>query len=107
MKLSRLERASDYEIREWLDKKIQFTPYQKSLINDREIFRLSPFYFYKQPKKEKVSFWWRLTIVVYVFYWIILIILMPIKWMITGKSGYGRNFLDKFHNVWVRKIGIV
>ena len=53
MKLSYLERASDYDVEKWLNEELKLTPYQKELLNEREIVRFSPFYFYQRKKKEE------------------------------------------------------
>jgi len=106
MKLSYLERASDYEVRQWLESELDLTPYQKEKLYKSEIIRLSNFYFYKIPKKEKVSILWRLSIIIYPFYFLLAISFLPIKFIFTGKWGYGRDFIDKFHSVWIRKIGL-
>lgn len=105
MKLSYLEQASDYDVEKWLTEELKLTPYQKELLLDREIVRFSPFYFYQRKKKEEVSALWRLTIIPFVIYYILAICFTPIKWLFTGKLGYGRNFIDNFHSKWVRKMG--
>lgn len=106
MKLTHLERASDYEVEKWLSEILALTPYQKSQIQEMELVRFSKFYFYRQPKKQKASFLWRLTIILYPIYLLLLVLFLPFKWMATGKWGYGRNFIDNFHSKWVRKLGL-
>ncbi len=106
MKLSRLERAPDYDVVKWLDKKLNLTAYQKDKLSQEEIMRWSPFYFYKLPERKKVSILWRLTLPIFPIYLLLVVIFNPIKWMFTGKWGYGRNFIDNFHNKWVRKLGL-
>lgn len=106
MKISYLIRASDYEVREWLEKELDLIPYQKEKLNNNEIIRFSNLYFYKIPKKEKVSRLWRLTILFFPIYYLLAFCFLPINFIFTGKWGYGRNFIDKFHSVWVRKIGL-
>lgn len=105
MKLTSLKRASDFEVRDWMEESLQLTPYQKSVLADYEIIRFSPFYFYKSAK-EKTPILWRFTLPLFPFYWTILVLFLPINWMMTGKWGYGRNFHDKFHSKWVRKLGL-
>jgi hypothetical protein len=100
MNLSALERASDIEVEAWIKKNIpELSPYQKEHIRDREMVRSSPFYFYKRKKKEKVSILWRFTIIAVPVYILLLYLSLPIKMIITGSWGYGRNFIDKFHRV--------
>lgn len=107
MKLSQLEKASEFEVHKWLENSIvELTVYQKEKLIDDEIIRLSPFYFYKRPKKEKVSILWRLTLLIFPVYLLLIICLNPIKWIFTGKWGYGQKFLDNFHSKWVRKLGL-
>lgn len=105
MKITHLKRASDYEVKDWLDKKLQLTPYQKDVIYRDEIIRFSPFYFYKMAEDDKPSWLWRLTAPVYLIYFIALVCFMPFKWLLTGKWGYGGKFIDNFHSVWVRNMG--
>jgi hypothetical protein len=104
MKISYLERASDYEVRQWLEKELDLTPYQKQKLYDKEIIRFSPFYFYRDSKNKKSSILWRLTILVFPIYYLLAFCFLPINFIFTGKWGYGRDFIDKFHSVWVRKI---
>ncbi len=107
MRLSRLEEASEYEFREWMEKSnLNLTPYQKEKLRDSEMLRHSPYYLYKKPKAESVSFLWRFTLILFPIYLLIIIVLNPIKWIFTGKWGYGQTFLDKFHYKWVRKLGL-
>lgn len=104
MKLSRLKRASNYEVEQWLIKSLELTPYQKEKLLDREIVRFGGFYFYNIEKEEKVSFLWRLTIILFPVYLLLIFCFLPVKWIFTGKWGYGRNFIDNFHSKWVRKL---
>jgi hypothetical protein len=106
MKISHLERASDYEVHRWLEKELDLTPYQKEKLYNSEIVRFSNLYFYRIPKKEKVSILWRLTILVFPIYYLLAFCFLPINFIFKGKWGYGRDFIDKFHSVWVRKIGL-
>jgi hypothetical protein len=101
---SNLGRASEYEVFMWIENNIELTPYQKSKF-DAEVVRLSPFYFYKVRQKETVSPLWRLTLLIYPIYLLFAYLYLPIKFLITGKWGYGRNFIDKFHLPWAKKLG--
>ncbi len=85
MNLSYLEQASDYDVEKWLTEELKLTTYQKELLLDRELIRLSPFYFYQRKKKEEVSALWRLTVVPFVIYYILAVCFMPIKWLFTKK----------------------
>lgn len=106
MKISNLKRANDHEVEEWLVSQLDLNPYQKSRLREMEIVRFSSFYFYKREKDIKLNILWRLTIIFWVLYIVCLMIIVPIKWMITGKSYLGRNYLDNYHYKWQRKIGI-
>ncbi len=106
MKLHDLERASDWDVKEWLVKELELTPYQKSKMYDNETIQFSPFYFYQYPKNKKVTFLWRMSIVPFFVYYILAFIFLPFMWIFTGKWGYGRNFIDNFHSKWCKKIGI-
>lgn len=106
MNLSRLEKASTYEVNDWLKDKLKLTDYQCELLRDREIVRFSPFEFYKFKEVEKVSFLWRLTLIFVLPYFILLFVWMPIQYMITNEWGYSQNFQDKFHRPWMRKLGL-
>lgn len=106
MRFSNLKKASDYEVNDWLSEELELTPYQKERLINRELVRFAPFEFYKQKTKEKVSFFWRLTILIIPMYIILLYIGSIINYMINGKWGLSRTFLDKFHYPWMNKLKI-
>ncbi len=106
MKLTQLERVDDFQVQKWLEKSIDLTVYQKEKLRNNETIRFSPFYFYRRPEKQKINILWRLTIIIFPFYLLLIILFAPIKFIFTGKWGYGRNFIDNFHSKWVRKIGL-
>ena len=105
MKLTNLEPAWDSEVESWLIEKLEMTPYQKSKLIDSELVRKAPFKFYKRPKKDKISVWWRLTLPLFPVYIVLLFLTLPIKFMFTGKWTYGQKFYDNFHAKWIRKLG--
>lgn len=105
MKLSYLKQASDYEVEKWLEESLDLTQYQKEKLFNNEIVRFAPFYFYKVIEKQ-TNFWWRLTILIYPIYWILLFSYLPINWIFTGKWGYARKFIDNFHSKWTNKLGL-
>lgn len=105
MKLHRLQKTSDYKVREWLEKELELTPYQKSKIYNREIIRFAPFDFYEPRQKEKVSVLWRFTMIPYLIYLAVLFIGLPFTFLITGKWGYGDKLYD-FHSKWMSKLNI-
>lgn len=106
MKFSRLKQASDYEVRDWLKKELALTDYQVNKMNDNETIRWAPFEFYAYRKDEYHSKWWRLTIPLWVIYWILASLASIIAWCFTGNMGLGRKFLDNFHYPWANKINI-
>lgn len=106
MKLSQLEKAEDFEVKEWLIKKLDLSPFQRNKLISDEIIRFAPFEFYKRRKREKVNVLWRLTLIIFPIYLFIIVLINPIKWIITGEWGYGRKFIDNFHSKWVRKLGL-
>jgi len=106
MKLSKLEKARDYEINEWLQKNLQLTPYQCDLLRDKELVRFSSFYYYKIKKRQKVSFLWRFTLLVYPLWWLLLVVLSFFKFLVTGEFGYSSEFLDKYLHYWQNKINL-
>src|ERR1700743_892872 len=106
MRLHNLKRVSDYEEGDWLYENIpEITAYQKEAIMDREIIRFSHLYFYKAAKNENTSLLWRLSVIVYLPYFVALIIFLPFRWMTTGQWGYGQKFYN-IHSKWTRKIGL-
>src|ERR1035437_6937480 len=106
MKLTNLEPARDYEVQEWLEKNLNLTPYQKDKLRQEEIVRFAPFEFYKPRSKEKVSFFWRFTIIVFPIYLLLIFLFLPIKMIFTGKWGYGQKFYDNFHAKWTNKVNL-
>lgn len=106
MKFSNLKRADDFEVHKWLENELQLTTYQKECLRNQELIRFSPFYFYRKENKNGLSMLWRLTILLYFPYVIVLIIVTLFKWLLTGNRYLGRNFIDNFHNKWTRAIGL-
>lgn len=104
MRLSNLKEASDWDVEKWLAEELDLTPYQKEKMKSSELVRFSPFEFYEPKAKEKISPLWRLTIFIFPIYLILLYIGLPFTMLFTGKWGYGRKFIDKFHGVWVYKL---
>jgi hypothetical protein len=107
MKLHNLERAQEIEFNQWLTKELELTQYQREVLHNKELIRFSCFYLYKKADKVGTNILWRLSIVPFIIYFILLGCFIPIYFIITGKWGYGRKFMDKFHSVWVRKIGFL
>lgn len=106
MKLSKLEEAPSYEVKNWLKENLQLTPYQCELIDNRELLRFSGFYYYKTRKKQKVSFLWRFTLLVYPLWFVLLVVFSLFKFLATGSFGYGSKFLDKYLRNWQNKLNL-
>ncbi len=104
MKLHYQEPARDYEVRDWLKESLDLTPYQIDKLNKEEIIRFSPFNFYK-PRKNKSSFLWRFSILIYPIYFLLLLIALPIAYLLTGRWGFGQKFYDNFHGKWIDNMG--
>lgn len=106
MKFSALEKASDYEVKEWLKTTLNLTPHQLSKMYREETLRWSDFKFYKYRTKKPVSLLWRLTLPFWVIYWILAVISTGIKWIFTGSTYLPTKFLDKFHRPWAHKLNL-
>lgn len=104
MNLTRLKKADDYEVEKWLKEKLDLTDYQVSKMRLEEIIRFSKFKFYKQAKEKQTNILWRVSLLPYTVYYLLLLIGLPFTFLFTGKWGYSRKFYDSFHSVWVRKI---
>ena len=106
MKLSKLKQVREHEIEDWLVDSLELTDYQRQKIRDEGIIRFSEYYFYKQRKEKKPSFLWRLTIVLYPLYIILLFLFLPIRYVFSGKTYYGQKFLNDFHYPWINKLNL-
>ncbi len=76
------------------------------MIKKSELVRFSPFEFYQDKDKEKVSPLWRLTIFFVPFYYIFIVGFLPLNMIFTGKWGYSQKFYDNFHGVWMKKLNL-
>lgn len=106
MKLTNLKPASDYEVQKWLEKSLELTPYQKERLRDRELIRLSPFYFYERRETKKISILFRLTIFLVPVYLLLLLIALPVYWVFSNQWGFGQKYYDNFHAKWLHKLGL-
>ena len=100
MNFRNLKRANKYEFENWLVSNLpNISKSQKEAILYNEVLNYSGFYLFKRVKKVK-SIWLRMSIVLIPFVWLILMILLPINFIITGSWGYGKrldfilNWLD-------------
>lgn len=103
--LHNYEKASDYEVREWIEKAIvEMTPYQKQKLRDSETVRFAPFQFMKRRKKVN-SIWLRLTIIAMPFVWIFLFVGLPFNFFVTGRWGYKYETI-KWFDRWKCNVGL-
>jgi hypothetical protein len=104
MELTNLKQAREHEVREWLFKTMpDITPYQKDYLYEH--LRFSPFKFYKVVKNEKPNMFWRLTILPFGIVFLLLILTLPLKLILTGRWAYNEKNLGWFIN-WARKVNI-
>jgi len=101
MDLSQLKRVDFLEVKSWLYKEIELTPYQYSHMDD--IY--NPFYFYKRKEKIKTSFKWRLTLPIFGIIYLLLVIGLPFNFVFKGNWGYDEKFIKSFRT-WASKTGI-
>jgi len=103
MNLINLKKVSDYDVMNWLERKIpDLTDRQKRIMRDSEMVRFAPFDFMERRKKVN-NVWLRLTIVVMPIVLLGLIASLPFNFIITGKWGYDRV---EWYSKWVSKCGL-
>ena len=105
MNLLRYRKIESYELRKILDDYIGLTDYQKDKLLHIDWL---PFTVIKYEEPEAVKPIWRLTIL---FYWvymlIMLLIIIPIKWLFTGKSYFSsKHWTYKIYAFWSKKLGL-
>ena len=104
MNLSRLKKASNYEVEKWLIDELKLTNDQQRIMRDKELIRWSPFDFYKDKQKESVSFLCRFTMILIPIYIILVWTYNPLQFIVSGKWGINQAFLNKFHYPWMGKL---
>ncbi len=106
MKFSRLKRVDTFEVEQWLKENLDLTDSQYRRMSDDERIRFSGFIFYKRKPIKKYNILWRLTAPVFLLYCLLMIIIVvPLKWIITGNRYLSQKFLDSFHYRWEEKFG--
>lgn len=87
-----------------LDKYIELTDYQKSKLCNIDWF---PFSVIKYTQKEPVKPIWRLTILFYWLYCLIIILLItPVKWLLCGSTYLNeKNVIYRIYETWTKKLG--
>lgn len=108
MKLYNLKKASNYEVRKWIESSVpELTSYQKQRIRSDydEIIRFAPFEFYKKKKKTGNSIFTRLSILPLLILLLILFLLLPINFVVSGRWGYDPDKV-KWLNNWMHNVGL-
>ena len=107
MKLSNLKKASDFDVRNYLKETYQLSDYQWSKMYDDEFPRHSPFYVFEYEKQKNGGLIWRLTLPLIIPYYLIILLYVLIKWIVTGDRYFSddKSFI-KFHRKWMKKLGI-
>lgn len=105
MNLLRYKKVEPYELRKILDRYIGLTEYQKEKLLRIDWF---PFTVIRYEKPEPVKPIWRLTIL---FYWLFLLVMLvlviPAKWIFTGKSYFSeKNWTYRVYTFWTKKLGL-
>ena len=103
MKMINKVRVSENEVKKWLYDNIRdLTETQKRWIRDEEIVRFAPFEFYKTPKRVTNVFY-RFSVILLPIVWTLLMVLIPFKFLLTGKWGYDNL---EWWVKWVRNCGV-
>lgn len=107
MKLSNLKQASSFDFRNYLEKNYELTSYQWSKMYNDDFPRTGPFYVFKYEQQKNAGLIWRLTLPLIIPYYIIIILYVLIKWLLTGNRYFSEDKpLLKFHRKWMKKLGI-
>jgi hypothetical protein len=107
MKLSNLKRAHDFDVRNYLKERYQLSDYQWEKMYDDEFPRHSGFFVFTYEKQKNSGLLWRLTLPLIIPYYLIILLYVLIKWLITGDRYLSeKSQLIKFHRKWVGKLGI-
>lgn len=104
MKLHDLEKAHDFDVKEWLYSSIpNLTNEQKWKIINDEVIRFAPFYFMKKRKKTK-NVWLRFSIIFIIPVLIIFFIGLPFNYFICGRWGYDEK-IGRWFRKWISDCG--
>lgn len=104
MNLLRYRELNPYEIRDLLDKCIGLTDYQKDqLITTGWL----PFHIIEYESPEPVKPVWRLTILFYWMFCLMLLLVIPLKWLLTGNRYFlEKHWIYKVYASWTKKLGL-
>jgi hypothetical protein len=107
MKLSNLKKAHDFDVRNYLKERYQLSHYQWEKMYDDEFPRHSGFYVFTYEKQKNGGLIWRLTLPLIIPYYLIILLYVLIKWIVTGDRYFSedKSFI-KFHRKWMKKLGI-
>ena len=104
MNLLRYRELNPYEIRDLLDKCIGLTDYQKDqLITTGWL----PFHIIEYESPEPVKPVWRLTILFYWMFCLMLLLVIPLKWLLTGNRYFSeKHWIYNVYASWTKKLGL-
>lgn len=105
MKLSNLKQAHNFDVRDYLKKRLELTNYQSKRLYDDDFPRHSPFYIFEYEKQKNGGLLWRITLPLIIPYFIVMAIYVLFKWVVTGNRYFQEKNL-KFHRFWMKKLGI-
>lgn len=105
MRLSNLKEVYGTEIRKYLIDRYNLTSYQASKLYDDDFPRDSPYVIYGYEEEKNGGLFWRLTLPFIIPYYILMLIFVLIKWLVTGNRYFEEKQL-RFHRFWMRKLGI-
>lgn len=105
MNLLRYKKLTNYEIGKILDRYIGLTDYQKSKLYNTDWF---PFSIVQYTQKEPVKPIWRLTVLFYWLYCLLIILLIsPVMWLLYGRSCVvsEKDIIYRIYSTWTKKLG--
>lgn len=104
---SRLREANQSDVIKWFEKNVvELTVYQKERLRDDEAFRWGPLYFYYRKEQEPTKFLWRLTYPIFMVYFIMMWLMLPVFFLVTGRWIYPQWLLNRIHYPWCRKLNL-
>lgn len=106
MRLSNYDRATDYDIQNYLVQMLELSDQQVRTLRNSEFPRYTGFIIFKEQPKKAHSLLWRLTAPAYYAFVCFFVFLMPFKWILTGKTDYSGTALASIENRWRSKIGL-
>jgi hypothetical protein len=107
MKLSNLKKVNDSDVRDFLKQRYELTPYQCQKMYNDEFPRFTEFYVFTYEKEKNQGLIWRLTLPFIIPYFLIIIMYVLLKWVVTGNRYFSEEkSLLKFHRKWMKKLGI-